>query len=362
MTAQLIREITAEARSSGKSLVFDPEAPPDPDAGDGDDTAEAPAKPVRRIAKAQPPKDNTDAEDAEADEDSPEDEPEADEDGNEDVEPKGPINAEAVRQALDAEGGVDMLALAEALGVDPEKLKVSPAQHRVLRLQFSKAKKMAQQAHDLSKRLNEQYGDQVKARKAVAEGDLNPAVEFCEATFGMSWNELNRAVGQLLQGKPVKDFETKRELHELRKKETARAEAEKQTLEARAKEQKVVDAKAWISSSIKGDKLATPELNQQLKEAGFPTITDLVFEEMQAGYSKGLTDPRKALDRVKQKLTKQARALQAAGLVAKPAPGKAKPPTAKPRAAAQTGAVGNARPMTDKELRDAVLREAGLAR
>lgn len=359
MTAQLIREITAEARSSGQSLVHDPNAPPE----GGDESGEPAEKqpPTKRDGKAKPPeKDATDAEELEAAEAS--EEPEADEDGEESAEAKGEIDGHAVKAILDAEGGVDMLALAKALGVDPEKLKVTPAQHAILRLQKSKAQKMITQAHDLSKRLNEQYGDQVKARKAVADGDLNPAIEYIEATFGMSWNDLNRAVGQLLQGKPVKDFETKRELLELRKKEAARAEAEKKAADETAKAQKVADAKTWIASRIKGDKLATPELNKQLADAGFPTITDLVFEEMAAGYSKGLTDPVKALERVKAKLTKQARALNATGLIGKPTPPKTKTTSAKPRADAQTGSAGNGRPMTDRELREAVLKEAGLWR
>jgi hypothetical protein len=180
----------------------------------------------------------------------------------------------------------------------------------------------------------------------------------------MGWNELNKMVGQLLQGKPVKDLEAKRELIELRKKESARAEAEKKSLEEKATQQKVTDAKTWITNSLKGDKLATPELNKQLSEAGFPTITDLVFEEMKAGYARGLTDPRKALEVVKQKLTKQARALSAVVGTSKPAPApKPKPlSSSKPRADGQTGSAGNGRAMTDKELREAVLKEAGLWR
>ncbi len=356
MTAQLIQQITAEARSTGQSLVFDPDAPPE---ASGDDGEATPA--VKRKVPAKPKEESSDAEEpseAEADPESATEESDESEQAD-----KGPLDAEAVARALAGPDGVDMLALAEALGVDPEKLGVTPAQHRVLRLQQSKAKRMIQQAHDLGKKLNEQYGDQVKARKAVADGDLNPAIEYIEGTFGMSWNDLNRMVGQLLQGKPVKDLEQKRELLELKKREAARVEAEKKTADAKVIEQKTVDAKAWIASSIKGDKLATPELNRQLADAGFPTITDLVFEEMQANYSKGLTDPKRALERVKLKLTKQAKALQSTGLLGKPAPGKPKPTTsAKPRAEAQAGAAGNGRPMTDAELRQAVLKEAGLWR
>jgi hypothetical protein len=356
MTAALIKEITAEARASGQSLVHDPDAPADPL---DDTTPETPAGKRRT-----PPKDSDDDESTEAEE-NPRDESEGDASEGDADESAGPqsLDPEAIKRALDSEGGVDMLALATALGVDPEKLGVTPAQHAVLRLQQKKARDMARQAHDLSKKLQEQYGDQVKARKAAAEGDLNPAIEFIEATFGMSWNDLNRMVGQLLQGKPVKDLESKRELLELRKKESARVEAEKKAAEDRAKAQKVTDAKAWIASSIKGDKLATPDLNKQLADAGFPTITDLVFEEMSANYSKGLTDPRKALERVKLKLTKQAKALASAGLVSKPAAPKPKPTTSsRPRAEAQTGSAGNGRPMTDAELRQAVLKEAGLWR
>lgn len=367
MTAQLIREITAEARASGESLVHDPEAPADP----SDDVTrdETPAAKGRAKVPAKPKEETDNAQDGET-EDSAEDGEGLDEGETDAEESQGTLdaetvtrNADAIIAALSGEDGVDMLALATALGVDPERLKVTPAQHRVLRLQQKKARDMARQAHDLSKKLNDTYGDQVKARQAAANGDLNPAIEYIESTFGMPWNELNRMVGQLLQGKPVKDIEAKRELQLLRKKEADRVEAEKKAAESKATEQKVVDAKAWIASSIKGDKLATPELNKQLSEAGFPTITDLVFEEMSANYAKGLTDPKKALERVKLKLTKQAKALQSAGLVAKPAAPKPKPMSlAKPRASAQTGAAGNGRPMTDAELRQAVLKEAGLWR
>lgn len=361
MTAQLIREITAEARASNQSIDHDPDAPPD-GAGTGDKPAPTPGK---KDGKAPAKKDSTDGNEDAEEQESPEDGEDPSEDG-ESPDPQGSINAEAVTKLIAEAGedGVDMLALAQALGVDPEKLKVTPAQHRILRLQQSRAKQMAQKAHDLSKRLTEQYGDQVKARQAVGEGNLDPAIAFIEGTFGMSWNELNRAVGQLLQGKPVKDIEQKRELQELRKKEADRTAAEKKATEERAAQQKVSDAKTWITSRLKGDKLATPELNKQLSEAGFPTITDLVFEEMKAGYSKGLTDPQKALEIVKRKLTKQARALQAVVGPSKPAaPPKPKPlSTSKPRADGQTGSAGNGRPMTDAELRQAVLKEAGLWR
>lgn len=361
MTAQLIREITAEARASNQSIAHDPDAPPD-DAGEGD-AEPAPKPAAKKDGKAQPKKDPTDGnEDAEVEE-STEDGEDSGEDGESPTQRS--LDAEAVNKLIAeaGENGVDMLALAQALGVDPEKLKVTPAQHRILRLQQSKAKRMIQQAHDLSKRLTEQYGDQVRARKAAADGDLNPAIEFIEGTFGMGWNDLNKMVGQLLQGKPVKDLESKRELIELRKKEAARAEAEKKAETEKVTAQKVTDAKTWITNSLKGDKLATPELNKQLSEAGFPTITDLVFEEMKAGYARGLTDPRKALEVVKQKLTKQARALQAVVGTKPPPTPKPKPlSSSKPRADGQTGSAGNGRAMTDKELREAVLKEAGLWR
>jgi hypothetical protein len=364
-TAALIRQITAEARAAGETLVHDPDAPPDADddAGDLPQPSRRPVKPATRPKPGEDPDADHDrqTEEAPAEDETGAEETPAEDETDTDATPVD-LDPEAIKRALAGEAGVDMLALAEALGVDPEKLGVTPAQHRVLRLQQSRAKQMIKQAHDISKKLNEQYGDQVRARKAVSEGDLNPAIEFVESTFGMSWNDLNRMVGQLLQGKPVKDLEAKRELQQLRKKESERAESEKKAAEAKATEQKVTDAKAWIASSIKADKLATPELNRQLAEAGFPTITDLVFEEMQANYSKGLTDPRKALERVKLKLTKQAKVLNATGLVARPAPAKAKVMSARPRAGAQTGSAGNGRPMTDAELRAAVLKEAGLDR
>lgn len=354
-TAALIREITAEARSTGKSLLFDPEAPTEAsdEAGDA-----APVQP--RTAK---PKENPDA-----DESSEETDPEGDEhdqadDAEQEPEQAGEIDPEAVKRALTREGGVDMLELAEALGVPPESLKVTGATHKALRIQQKRAREMAAQAEKLSRELREKYGDQGAALEAAKKGELTPAIEFIEKTFGLSWNDINRMVVGLMNGKPAKDLEEKRELLALRKRESERVEAEKKAEAERVQTQKLTEAKAWISNAIKGDKLATDDLNRQLADAGFPTITDLVFEEMRANYRNGLTDPKKALERVKAKLSKQARALQAAGLGGKPAPAKPKPTTsARPRAEAGAGLDGNARPMTDRELREAVLKEAGLWR
>jgi hypothetical protein len=170
-------------------------------------------------------------------------------------------------------------------------------------------------------------------------------------------------IADLLQGKPPGDLEQKRELRELKKREADR-EAQRQREQAEAqKAAKVTDAKKWIANSIRGDKLADATMNEQLRAAGMPTVVDMVFEEMQANYSRGLTDPKQALERVKAKLTKHAKALQAAGVLPKP---KLKPKpsvtASPPRAAAQTGSAGNGREMTDAELRQAVLKEAGIYR
>jgi hypothetical protein len=361
-TQALIAQITAEARAEGVSLGTEP--------GEGEE-APAPTKGKPKAAEPKPQeKTDEDQDDGQA-----EDQPEGDAKGDEEQqqEPVREVsletisgNAQAIVAALKAEGAVDIVALAEALGVTPEQLGVSPATHAAIRANQRKAKAMVDKALDLGKRLNETYGDQAAARKAAENGELEPAIEFCERTFGMPWNELNRMVAQLLQGKPVKDLAQKRELYELKKKEAAREAEQKKASAEKARAQKEADAKAWIASSIKGDKLASPDLEKQLSEAGFPTITDLVFEEMKAGYAKGLTDPRRALEKVKAKLTKQARALQNTGLLGGPvktAP-KAKPLTqsTKPRANAQTGAAGNGRPMSDAELREAVLKEHGLWR
>ena len=356
MTAALIREITAEARASGKSLVHDPDAPPDA-------TAEPPAAGQTRTAKPKDPNAEEsspeDNEETRAESDSSDDQSDADE-----TEPQGEIDPDRVRAALRREGGVDMLELAEALGVPPETLKVTPATHKALRIAQKRAREMAANAEKLSRDLQSKYGDQASALEAAGKGDLSPAIEFIEKTFGMPWNELNRMVAGLMQGKPAKDLHEKRELLELRKKAAEREEADKKAAAEQAQQQKVADAKQWIANSLRGDKLATEDLNRQLSEAGFPTITDLVFEEMAANWKNGLTDPRKALEKVKFKLSKQARALQSAGFGTKPsAAPKSKPmATSRPRAEAQAGAAGNARPMTDRELREAVLKEAGLWR
>lgn len=365
-TQELIQQIAAEARSSGKSVVYDPDAPPD-----ADGEAAPPAKP----AKGKPParaegegnseSESTDeTETAEASDPDQETDEGAEDDAQEHAAQAGEIDGAAVAAALNAEGGVDMLALAQALGKTPEELGVSPGAAKFLRIEKKKASDTLSRANALAERLQRDFGDQVAARKAVETGQLEPAIEFIQNTFGMDWNELNKAVGALLQGKPVPGVEEKRKLREYEKREAERVAAEKKQASDLAAQQKVGEAKKWIQGQIKGDKLASEELDRQLREAGFPSVVDLVFEEMQANYSKGLTDPKKALEKVRAKLTKQAKALRTAGLVPKAPPPKTAPVsgTSKPRANAQTGMAGNGRAMTDAELRQAVLKEHGLLR
>jgi hypothetical protein len=353
-TAALIKEIATEARASGKALTYDADAPEDaPEAAEAEEAqADAPVK-AEKTAKAEDP---ADAEE-EAEEPSTEEE-EAEEEPTEAA--PGELDVAAIKAALASEE-VDLEALAKALNVDPSKLRMTPSQFKAARIERRKAQQTLARAQELSTKLEDRFGDQGKALKAAAEGDLQPAIDFIEATFGMSWNELNTMVADLLKGKPIKDLEQKRELSALRKKAAEVEAAEKRKGEEASKTQAIADAKAWIASTIKADPLATSELNQQLLQAGMPTIVDLVFDEMHANFAKGLTDPVKALDRVKAKLTKQARALQAAGVLPKPETPKPKPLSAsKPRASAQAGSAGNGRPMTDAELRRAVLKEAGL--
>ncbi len=344
-TAALIQEIATEARTSGRGLDFDPDAPGETAAAEDAEASDDAAPPA---AKAEDAEQETEAE-------------EGDEEPEEPATTPGEIDPVEVTKALKAKGGVDLVALAKALNVGLEQLGLSPSQAKAIRIERRKTERTLERAVKLSGDLETRYGDQVRARKAASEGDLQPAIDYVEATFGMSWNDLNKMVADLLQGKPVGDLEGKRELRELRKREQDR-EAQKQREQADAQKQaKVTDAKKWIASSIRGDKLADPELNAQLRAAGMPTVTDMVFEEMQANYSRGLTDPKKALERVKAKLTTHAKALQAAGVLPKP---RAQPKPAVtaslPRAAAQAGSAGNGRPMTDAELRAAVLREAGI--
>lgn len=364
-TAALISQITAEARASGQSITFDPEAPPEADEGDA---PAAPQKvPAKTPAKAAPKGTETESNASEDTEDEAEGEDGASENEEQDQaeEPQGTgsLDLDAVRAALAAEGGVDMLALAKALGKELEELGVTPGASKFLRLETRKNRETLQKAQEMAQRLERDYGDQVKAREAAQNGELQPAVDFIERTFGMPWNDLNKMVAQLLQGRPIKELEKNRELFLLRKKEADRAAAEKATSDKAASEKKVADAKVWIKNQIKGDKLASVDLERQLKEAGFPSVVDLVFEELQAGYKQGLTDPKKALDKVRGKLSRQAKALRSAGLVPKAPASKPAPVSAsKPRANAQAGAAGNGRPMTDQEIREAVLREAGLWR
>ena len=366
-TQALIQQIASEARSAGQSVLYDPDAPVG-GAADGD---APPAKPSRsRLARlteqqGEGADDDANESDTDASQDPAqarsEEDPEGNEDPQEPAAEAGEIRLEAVKAALAAEGGTDIAALAQALGVEIEALGLTPGAAKFLRLEKKKAAATLAKATDLAQRLERDFGTQVRARKAVSEGQLEPAIEYVEATFGMSWAELNKAVGQLLQGKPVGDIEAKRELRELKKQQAEREQKDKQLADEAAKAAKTTQAKDWIHNQIKGDKLCSPELDQQLRAAGFPPVVDLVFEELQSGWSKGLTDPKKALEKVRARLTQQAKVLRTAGLVpgAKPAP-KAPVSASRPRTNAQTGAAGNARPMTDAELRQAVLKEAGL--
>jgi len=361
----LIKQIAAEARSSGKSIVYDPDAPPD---AEGDDAPPAPKGKAGKAGKADAAEDSAGTTESEDDEtDTPQEDAEEDAEAGE-AEPEQPaqageIDLAAVTAALEAEGGVDMLALAKALGKEPEQIGLTPGAAKFLRLEKKKANATLKRAQDLALQLQREYGDQSAARKAASEGKLEPAIEFVQNTFGMEWNELNKAVGALLQGKPIPGLEDKRKLRELQAEKNQREAEEKKRAEAQASQQKVEQAKTWIKNQIKGDKLASAELDQQLRDAGFPSVVDLVFDEMAANYSKGLTDRKKALERVRAKLSKQAKALRTAGLVpAAKAPKPAPVSASKPRANAQTGAPGNGRAMTDAELRQAVLKEAGLWR
>jgi hypothetical protein len=359
-TAALIAQIAAEARSTGKSLTFDPETGKEAadDDSDGTPQRDKTGKFLGRKRKDEAEEDEAEAEETAAEEGDEE----TDEGEVEERATPGEIDMDAVSAAVNAEGGVDILALAKALGKDPEELGVSPAQHKAIRLSQKKATQTLARANSLAERLQKQFGDRVAARKAVEAGDLQPGIDCVEAIFGMSWNDLNRAVAATLAGKPLPDLENKRELRELKKKDAERAEAAKKADEEKATSERTEAAKAFIGTKIKGDKLASPEVAKLLKDAGLPSITDLVFEELKAGYARGMTDPKKALELVRQKLTKQAKALAAGGLVTLPKPAGAKPAVSasKPRAGAQAGAAGNSREMTDAELRASVLKDAGL--
>jgi hypothetical protein len=296
-------------------------------------------------------------------------EPDEDEEteGDEDEDAPHEIDVGAVSEALTAgpDGTVDVLALAKALGKEPEDLGVSPAQMKAIRLTRKKADQTLARANKLADSLREKFGDQVAARRAMDAGEINPAIETVEAIFGMSWNDLNKAVTAALAGKPLKDLEDKRKARAYEKEKSEREAAEKKASEERAVAERETKAKAFITSKIKKDPLASKDVAKLLQDAGLPPIEELVFAELKAGYSKGLTDPLKALEKVRDKLRKQAKALAAGGLIATGKPAGKKPPArsvtaSRPRDGAQRGAAGNAREMTDAELRALVLKEAGL--
>lgn len=350
-TAALIKEIATEARSSGKPLYFNPDAPADTDtdATDGADSGDGAEEPTTEPAEAQDDAPET----TEGEEGEGEEPPD-------DSAPTGEIDVSLVQKALAAK---DLIGLAKALNCTLEDLKLTPAQAKAMRIERRKTEQTLAKATKLSGDLEARYGDQVRARKAASEGDLQPAIEFIESTFGMGWNDLNRMIADLLQGKPIGDLDQKRELRELRKSEAARVEQAKKAQEEAERAKNVTEAKEWIAGHLRGDKLADPALDAQLRAAGMPTVVDMVFEEMQANYHRGLKDPKKALARVHAKLEAHAKALQAAGVLPKPKAAPKKSVTASPpRASAQTGSAGNGRAMTDAELRAAVLKEAGLLR
>ncbi len=349
-TQALIKEIASEASGSGKGLLFDPETgvdgaadPPEPGASEGTKTHEA--------------------DDQAEDQDLEQDGEDANQGAGKEPQAPGEIDLARVTKALKADGGVDLAELSEALGVPPEALGMTSAQFKAARIERKKATRTLERALTLSQKLEKDFGDPVKARKAAASGQLEPAIEYIESVFGMPWNDLNKMVLGLIQGKGAPDIETKRELQALKKEKAERDLAAAKQNEQAAQQKQVDDAKAWIQNGIKGDPMVSPETDQALRDAGLPPLLDLVFEEMRAGYSKGLTKPKAALEKVKAKLAKQAKALQGAGVLPKTRGATPKPISSSPsRASAQTGSAGNGRAMTDAELRRAVLKEAGLTK
>lgn len=353
-TQALIKEIASEATGAGKGLLFDPETgvdgaadPPESGASEGThNEANEPAEDGEDPGQ--------DGKEADGEEQG------AEKDG---AQASGEIDVGRVTKALKAEGGVDLAELAEALGVQPEALGMTQAQFKAARIERKKATKTLDRALALSQQLEKDFGDPVKARKAAAAGQLEPAIEYIESVFGMPWNDLNKMVLGLIQGKGAPDIESKREIQQLRKDKADRDAADRARTEEAAKQKQVDDAKAWIAHGIKDDPMVSEETNKALRDAGLPPLIDLVFEEMRAGYSKGLTKPKAALEKVKAKLAKQAKALQGAGVLPKTRAASSRPVSASPpRGSAQTGSAGNGRAMTDAELRRAVLKEAGLSK
>lgn len=371
-TRALISQITAEAKAAGQSIAHDPDAAVSDEDADAVLGRPRPKKEGKegktrgKDGKFVPKDAEPEPDDAEGDPEEPETEGEETEtEDDDDKPPEGVIDVDAVNAALSAEGGVDMLALAKALGKEPEDLGVGPGQHKALRMAQKKAAKTLDRANKLAEELKAEFGDRVAARRALSEGgDLTVALDVVEKIFDMPWNELNKTVAAHLAGKPLPDLEKKRQERAAKKEAEDKAAADKKASEEKAAAEKTEQAKTWITTKIKGDKLASPEFAKLLSDAGLPSITELVFSELKAGFSKGLTDPKKALEKVRAKLQKQAKALAAGGLVPgadKPAPKPAVRSSA-PRADAQRGAAGNAREMSDAELRQAVLKEAGLFR
>lgn len=373
-SAALISQIASEARSAaaaGKKGVDDaegqrsgkPRAPGEPGADDA-------PNPSGEDFDADAAAEATEDDDGEQTESAEGEETEGDgnsaDDGDDEAEATElTFNADAVREMLEAraEGKqIDPVKLVAALGVKPEELGLSPAAFAAMRVEQKKSAKLVSKAQELEKKLVQRFGDQTTARKAASEGKLEPAIEFIEATFGMGWNGINKMVATLLEGKPVENLPEKQELRALREEKARREQADKEATEKAAAAEKETKAKDWIGTQIRKDKIAAPELSKALQEAGLPTVVELVYAEMREGYSKGLTDPKAALAKVRPKLIKQLRALQALELVeAKPAKKKAVAASA-PREGAQQGIAGSKkREMSDAEMRKLVLKEAGLA-
>lgn len=243
-------------------------------------------------------------------------------------EPAKALDVKAIEAALKAKNPEAFLA---ALGDDAEHVLGTKA-HRTLRVAARDVKLARAGLLKASGELREKFGDPAAVRAAADRQDADAVVEGVEKFFGASWESLVKFVNASFAGKPER-LEKKAQTKAA---ETAAADTKKSD-EAAEQTARQAAATTQLKTTI-----ADVVKKQQPALAGFPAITDLVFEKLKAGYQKGVNTPAKALAAVLVDLRAQHAELTKAFAPPAKKSSKTAPP---PR---ETGKRG--REMTEEEL------------
>lgn len=236
----------------------------------------------------------------------------------------------AITEAIDAK---DVRALINALGPAADELLGSKA-HRALRVAIRELTTQEKKVQKIAGDLQAKYGDPIAVRAAAAKGDINAALDSFERQWGMPWTEIVRQVNAAAAGKPAR-LEYKA--------------AQAPPLDPQA-QQKNADAVLRLKSAITD---TVKKVDKKL--AGVPDITDRIYAAMQAGYSRGITTPAKALVVVKADLKKLHATLGTAlSSKAEPPPARTRPP--------REEASGKGDKQTEEEFRKSFIREQGAGR